>query len=158
MIDSIQEIYKTFFLTATSTMAFETAGWPLDFKSTAVEIATDIEKLFAVRWVCAVLLVFLLASIVLTSAGYSMSRQMRDWDVNAPTNVIESLELLCDNDELASMAQDVKYTGSTNSENVAFLKAFGELTEERWNCDEAMFEVETSGTARSLQVQGLSRR
>ena len=158
MIDSIQAIYKTFFLTAISTMAFEAAGWPLDFKSTKVEVATDIEKLFAVPWVCALVLVVLLGSLVLASAGYFLSRRMRDWDVNVPTNVIETLELLCDNDELVGMARDVKHNGVQNSETKAFRKPFGQLAEERWTYKEAMFEVEAAGTARSLVVRGLDRR
>jgi hypothetical protein len=158
MVDAIRLIYKTFFLTATSVMAFEAAGWPLDFKSARVLVANDVEKLFAVRWVCILVLAVLAASFVVARHAYVLSREMRDWDVDAPANVVEMLGLVCDNEELLAMARDVQSNGMANAETGQFREPFGRLVEGRWNCDEAKFEVEAIATGRSLVVRGLDRR
>jgi len=147
MIASMQSVYATLFLTATSTMALDAAGWPLDFRNTTVQVVNDIEKLFAVDWACIFILVVLGGSLALAVLGCARSAEMRDWDVDAPSNVIQTIGLIAGSEEILSMAMDVKEMTNQDGE-----RTFEETATTRWNCDRALFMVEANGRERLLRV------
>ncbi|CAI4213568.1 unnamed protein product [Parascedosporium putredinis] len=143
LITAAQAVYRTLFLAASSTIATDAAGWPLDFRNATVQVVTDTERLFAVGWVCCFTLAVLLGSLGLAIWACLRSVEMRDWDVNAPSNIIQTLGLIAGSEELLSVGADIKRAGEGTFEDAAV---------NDWNCGKARFMVEANGTDRILRM------